>query len=88
MNLVGFVLLGLLFKLGDQLFLGLAIAKGVLGAAGRIVFFVARGSVAFFGGTKRFVLIHDLALSARGRTSGSRCKSIAAICHLNQAGTA
>lgn len=88
MSLVGLFLFGLLFQLGNQLVLGWAIAKGVLGATRLIVFFVAGGSVAFFGGTKRFVLIHDLALSARGRTSGSRCRSIAAICPLNQAGTA
>ncbi|SFN92566.1 hypothetical protein SAMN04487859_11194 [Roseovarius lutimaris] len=88
MNLVGFVLLGLLFKLGDQLFLGLAIAKGVFRTTGRVMFFVAGGSVAFFRGAKRFVLFHDLALSARGYTSRSRCTAIAAICPLIQAGTA
>ncbi len=88
MSLVRLFLFGLLFQLGNQLFLGLAIAKRVLGTTGRVMLFVAGGSVAFFGGAKRFVFIHDLALSVGGRTIRSRCTAIAAICPLNQAGTA
>ena len=87
MSLVRLFLLGLLFKLGNQLFLALAGAKGVFRTARLIVLFVSGGVVAFFGGTLRFV-IHDFALSARGRTIRSRCGSIAAIRPVNQAGTA